>query len=117
MDRDSSRYCSAFTLPFASILLEWVAKRTGWYKISLTILVLSICTSIYTSWLAIGVGEYKLTEQFSSLHIQPDEVNLISTASLEDIIDSLKNGISISNMADVANKFTDKGQYYVAIKY
>ncbi len=42
-----------------------------------------------------GLGEYKLTEEFSSADIPSDEVHLIPALTMDDIVKSVREGIDI----------------------
>lgn len=44
----------------------------------------------------LGLGEYKLKEEFLYASISPDEIHLMETISLDEIIKTAKEGIDIT---------------------
>ena len=57
--------------------------------------------------LLLGLGEYELSKQFSSLLIPIDEMNVISTSCLDDTIKNLKEGVMISGVSDEETSHTE----------
>ena len=57
--------------------------------------------------LLLGLGEYELSKQFSSLRIPIDEMNVISTTCLDDTIKNLKDGVMISGVSDEETSHTE----------
>lgn len=67
---------------------DWQQGLAGIHLCYWVKLVLCICIHI-------GLGEYKLTEEFVSAKIPSDEVHLIPALSMDDIVKSVREGIDI----------------------
>ena len=66
-----------------------MAKKFGWYVINF---IKSICRVLFLLF-NVGQGQYALTDEFSSISIPADEINLISTVSIDEIVKNVKEGI------------------------
>ena len=65
-----------------------MATTISWYFIHFNVMLKLL--------LCIGQGEYVLMKEFSSAGIPSDEVLLLPTISLEDIVKSVKEGIKVN---------------------
>ena len=58
----------------------------------------------------LGLGEYKLKEEFLYASISPDEIHLMETISLDEIIKTAKEGIDIT-AKELISEVLEKSMY------
>lgn len=79
------------TLPYWQCIISKCTTGMSGKEAWLVIEYFTIQGSIYFDYIFLGFGEYKLSKQFLNAGIPSDEVNLIPSIPLEDIVASIKN--------------------------